>query len=294
MKFVEGHKKKWGVEPCCTVMQLPPSTYYATTSRPPSRRSQTDQERTTEIQRIWQENKEVYGADKVWWTLQREGKGIARCTVERLMRQAGLRGVVRGKRVRTTIPAPQADRPQDLVKRVFRASAPNRLWVADITYVKTHSGWVYVAFVIDVYSRAIVGWQTSRSLHAELALDALEMALWRRGKENLTGLIHHSDRGIQYVAFRYTKRLEDVNAVRSVGSKGDSYDNALVETINGLYKAEVIRKKGPWKGHRDVEYATLEWVDWYNSTRLQDALGRRSPHDYEETYHASLTTPKSA
>ena len=151
-----------------------------------------------------------------------------------------------------------------------------------------------MAFVIDVYSRAIVGWQTSRSLHAELALDALEMALWRRGKENLTGLIHHSDRGIQYVAFRYTKRLEDVNAVRSAGSKGDSYDNALVETINGLYKAEVIRKRGPWQGQTDVEYATLDWVAWHNSTRLQDALGRRSPHHYEEAYHASLTTPKSA
>ncbi len=162
------------------------------------------------------------------------------------------------------------------------------------TYVKTHSGWVYVAFVIDVYSRAIVGWQASRSLHADLALDALEMALWKRRKENISGLVHHSDRGVQYCAFRYTERLDEVTAMRSVGSKGDSYDNAMAETINGLYKAEVIHKKGPWKGHDDVEFATLEWVDWYNNTRLQDALGRRSPHEYEEAYHTSLTTPQSA
>ena len=280
MTFIDRYKGQWGVGPCCTAMELSPSTYYERTSRPPSHRSQQDQELTQDILRIWYDNREVYGVDKVWWVLQREGKHVARCTVERLMRKAGLRGVVRGKAVRTTIPARANERPEDLVRRAFHAVAPNRLWVADITYVKTHSGWVYVAFVVDVYSRAIEGWQVSRSLRTDLALNALEMALWSRRRDDLSGLVHHSDRGVQYTNIRYTTRLSDANAVRSVGSKGDSYDNALAEIINGLYKAEVIHKRGPWKGQPEVEFATLEWVSWYNTSRLQHALGRKAPLEY--------------
>lgn len=228
----------------------------------------------------------MYGADKVWAQLKREGTPVARCTVERLMRTLGLRGVVRGKtHVRTTIPDDAGARPPDLVARQFRAPAPNRLWVADLTYVKTHSGWVYVAFVVDVCSRFIVGWQASRSLRTDLALDALEMALWRRRASSLKGLIHHSDRGVQYLAIRYTERLAEAGAVPSVGSRGDSYDNALAESFNGLYKAELIRHRGPWRGLEDVEYATLEYVDWFNHRRLHGQLGMLTPAEFEAAYH---------
>ena len=216
---------------------------------------------------------------------------VARCTVERLMRELGLRGVVRGKRsVRTTVGDEASDRPRDLVARQFRAPAPNRLWVADLTYVKTHSGWVYVAFVVDACSRFVVGWQASRSLRTDLALDALEMALWTRRAVPLTGLIHHSDRGVQYLAIRYTERLADAGVIPSVGSRGDSYDNALAESFNGLYKAELIRHRGPWRGLDDVEYATLEYVDWFNHRRLHGELGMRPPAEFE-TLHRGQATP---
>src|SRR5919202_6533753 len=244
------------------------------------------------IRRVWDEHRQVYGADKVWAQLKREGTPVARCTVERLMRELGLRGVVRGKTsIRTTVSDAASDRPLDLVARQFRAPAPNRLWVADLTYVKTHSGWVYVAFVVDVCSRFVVGWQASRSLRTDLALDALEMALWARRTKELTGLIHHSDRGSQYLAIRYTERLAEAGAVPSVGSRGDSYDNALAESFNGLYKAELIRRAGPWRGLDDVQYATLEYVDWFHHRRLHGELGMRPPAEFEAC-QAGQTMPR--
>jgi putative transposase len=239
VSFVAANKEHWGIAPTCRVLQLAPATYYATTTRPSSARRGRDEVLKPEIQRVWEEHRRVYGADKVWAQLKREGQPVARCTVERLMRELGLRGVVRGKKVRTTWPDEVSSRPMDLVERQFRAPAPNRLWVADLTYVKTHSGWVYVAFIIDVFSRFIVGWQASRSLHADIALDALEMAIWNRRSKRLDGLIHHSDRGVQYLSIRYTERLAKEGAVASVGSRGDSYDNALAESLHGLYKTEL-------------------------------------------------------
>jgi putative transposase len=286
VKFIEEHRERWGVEPICRVLQFAPATYYAARTRPASARELWDRELKPEIQRIWNENFRVYGADKVWAQLRREGYRVARCTVERLMRDLGLRGVVRGKTPRTTLVEDGATRPVDLVDRNFVAPAPNRLWVADLTYVKTHSGWVYVAFIVDVFSRYVVGWQASRSLRAELALDALEMAIWARRGEQLQGLVHHSDRGVQYLAVRYTERLVLAGAVASVGSRGDSYDNALAESFNGLYKTELIRRRGSWRGLDDVEYATLEWVDWFNQRRLHTELGMVPPAEFEAAqYH---------
>ena len=286
MKFIEEHRERWGVEPICRVLQFAPATYYAARTRPASARELWDRELKPEIQRIWNENFRVYGADKVWAQLRREGYRVARCTVERLMRDLGLRGVVRGKTPRTTLVEDGATRPVDLVDRNFVAPAPNRLWVADLTYVKTHSGWVYVAFIVDVFSRYVVGWQASRSLRTELALDALEMAIWARRGEQLQGLVHHSDRGVQYLAVRYTERLALAGAVASVGSRGDSYDNALAESFNGLYKTELIRRRGSWRGLDDVEYATLEWVDWFNQRRLHTELGMVPPAEFEAAqYH---------
>jgi putative transposase len=286
VKFIEEHRERWGVEPICRVLQFAPATYYAARTRPASARELWDRELKPEIQRIWNENFRVYGADKVWAQLRREGYRVARCTVERLMRDLGLRGVVRGKTPRTTLVEDGATRPVDLVDRHFVAPAPNRLWVADLTYVKTHSGWVYVAFIVDVFSRYVVGWQASRSLRAELALDALEMAIWARRGEQLQGLVHHSDRGVQYLAVRYTERLALAGAVASVGSRGDSYDNALAESFNGLYKTELIRRRGSWRGLDDVEYATLEWVDWFNQRRLHTELGMVPPAEFEAAqYH---------
>jgi putative transposase len=287
VRFIQAHHGRWGVEPICRVLQIAPSSYYAAVSRPPSARTARDVTMKAAITRVWQEHQGVYGADKVWAQLKREGIAVARCTVERLMRGLGLRGVVRGRTsVRTTLGDPASDRPADLVQRQFHALAPNRLWVADLTYVKTHSGWVYVAFVIDVFSRFVVGWQASRSLRTDLALDALEMALWRRQGQELSGLIHHSDRGVQYVAVRYTERLAGAAAVASVGSRGDSYDNALAESFNGLYKAELIRHRGPWRGLDDVEYATLAYVDWFNNRRLHGELGMLPPAEFETLYDA--------
>ena len=269
MRFIAANKGRWGVEPICRTLQVAPSSYYAAISRPPSARRRRDEALGVAIRRVWEEHRAVYGADKVWAQLKREGTPVARCTVERLMRALGLRGVVRGQAsVRTTSSDKADNQPPDLVARQFRAPAPNRLWVADLTYVKTHSGWVYVAFVVDVCSRVVVGWQASRSLRTDLALDALEMALWARRAAPLKGLIHHSDRGGQYLAIRYTERLAEAGAVPSVGSRGDSYDNALAESFNGLYKTELIRRCGPWRGLEDVEYATLEYVDWFNHRLL--------------------------
>ena len=286
MRFITEHRSRLGVEPICRVLQIAPSSYYAALSRPPSARRRRDDQLQLAIRRVWEEHRCVYGADKVWAQLKREGTPVARCAVERLMRGLGLRGVVRGKTsVRTTVADETDNRPLDLVARQFRAPAPNRLWVADLTYVKTHSGWVYVAFVVDVCSRFIVGWQASRSLRTDLALDALEMALWRRRAVPLKGLVHHSDRGSQYLAIRYTERLAQAGAVASVGSRGDSYDNALAESFNGLYKAELIRQCGPWRGLEAVEYATLEYVDWFNYRRLHGELGMVTPAEFEAAYH---------
>jgi len=285
VRFITEHKGRWGVEPICRVVQVAPSSYYAAIRRPPSARRQRDEELKGQIRRVWEEQRRVYGADKVWAQLKREGIAVARCTVERLMRQLGLRGVVRGKtRVQTTIGDETSTQPLDLVARQFRAPAPNRLWVADLTYVKTHGGWVYVAFVVDVCSRYVVGWQVSQSLRTDLALDALEMALWSRRTQELAGLIHHSDRGSQYLAIRYTERLAEAGAVPSVGSRGDSYDNALAESFNGLYKAELIRHAGPWRGLDDVEYATLEYIDWFNHRRLHGELDMITPAEFEASF----------
>ena len=292
MRFITEHRGHWGVEPICRVLQVAPSSYYAANSRPPSARQRRDAALQGAIRRVWEEHRCVYGADKVWAQLNREGIPVARCTVERLMRTLGLRGVVRGQSsVRTTVADETDNRPLDLVARQFRAPAPNRLWVADLTYVKTHSGWVYVAFVVDVCSRFVVGWQAARSLRTDLALDALEMAFWARRTAPLQGLIHHSDRGVQYLAIRYTERLAEAGALASVGSRGDSYDNALAESFNGLYKTELIRHCGPWRGLEDVEYATLEYVDWFNHRRLHGELGMIPPAEFEAAYFSRPATP---
>lgn len=299
MTYIDEHKDMYGVEPFCQQLQIAPSTYYAAKSRPPSARAVRDQNLKVEIARVHRANFEVYGARKVWAQLRREGTAVARCTVERLMSELGLAGAVRGQVKRTTVTADVAARPGDLVERRFTAPAPDRLWVADLTYVATWSGFVYVAFVMDAFSRRVVGWRCSKSLRTDLALDALEQGLWQRARENrdTTGLVYHSDRGVQYVAIRYTERLAKAGAVTSVGSKGDSYDNAAAESLNGLYKTEVIRRRGPWKGLDDVELATLEWVDWYNHRRLHSWCGHRPPAEHEEEHYrrtAGLTEDAAA
>jgi len=285
--FIDGHRDRFGVEPICTVLQVAPSVYYAAKARVPSRRALRDVELRAEIRRVYDEHRQVYGARKVHKQLLREDITVARCTVERLMREIGIAGVVRGQPKRTTIRGDEtAGRPADLVDRDFTAAAPNTLWVADLTYVRTWSGFVYVAFVIDVYSRMIVGWQLATHLRTELALDALEMAMWQR-HERLDGLVHHSDRGSQYLSIRYSERLAEAGAVASVGSKGDSYDNAVAESTIGLYKAELVRPRGPWKGIDDLELATLEHIDWFNHRRLHGACGDVPPAEFEAAhYHA--------
>jgi putative transposase len=282
--YIDANKDRFGVEPICQRLPIAPSTYYQHSTRPSSARAVRDAQLKVEISRIHDDNFGVYGARKVWRQLHRDGISVARCTVERLLRQLGLQGVRRGKPHKTTTPDQAADRPADLVDRDFSAARPNQLWVADRTDVATWAGFVYVAFVIDVFSRFIVGWQASRSLRTDLALDALEMAIWRR-QAQLDGLVHHSDRGSQYLAIRYTERLAEAGAVTSVGSRGDSYDNALAETIIGLYKTELIRRRGPWKGLDQVEYATLEWVDWFNHRRLLAPIGHIPPAEFEAAYH---------
>ena len=263
-------------------------------SRPASARSQRDEQLAGEISRVHRENFGVYGARKVWRQLNREGHDVARCTVERLMRMNALAGVVRGKVRRTTLPAEAGvERPADLLERDFTANAPNRRWVADITYVATWSGFVYVAFVVDLFSRRIVGWRASTSLRADLALDALEHALWSRTRSghDVTGVVHHSDRGVQYLSIRYTERLAVAGAVASVGSRGDSYDNAAAESTIGLFKTELIRRRGPWKGLDDVELATLEWVDWFNHRRLHSYCQNVPPAEFEDHYHQQHALP---
>jgi putative transposase len=279
-RFIDAHRERFGVEPICRELQVAPSSYYAARQRPLSARGVRDEALKVKLRHVHAAEFGVYGARKLWRQLQRERIGVARCTVERLMRELGLAGVVRGKPKRTTVTDESAPRPADLVERAFRAPCPNRLWVADLTYVRTWSGFVYVAFIIDVYSRYIVGWQASRSLRSDLALDALEQALWSR-QGPFDELVHHSDRGVQYLSIRYTERLTAVGAVRSVGSKGDSYDNALAESVNGLYKTELVHRRGPWRGLEDLELATLEWVDWFNHRRLFSAIGYVPPAEYE-------------
>jgi putative transposase len=273
------------------VLEIAPSTYYAAKKReenPPARDAR-DEELKIEIMRVWKEKgRGVYGARKVWHELRREGTDVARCTVERLTGELGIAGAsARRKRPRTTVPAgPGHERPSDLLERDFSAPAPNRRRVADITYVDTVAGFVYTAFILDLFSRKIVGWQVSGTLRAELALDALEMALWARGEQMDGQLVHHSDRGVQYTSIRYTERLGEVNAVRSVGRKGDSYDNAAAEALNSLYKKELIEREGPWPGTADVMLATLDWVAWYNKERLHSACGHIPPEEFEENYYA--------
>jgi putative transposase len=278
------------VEPACAVLEISPSTYYAAKKREenPSARDARDEELKKEIMRVWKKKgRRLYGAKKTWLELNREGVAVARCTVERLMGELGIAGVAAGKkRPRTTVPGPPGqERPSDLLERDFTALAPNRRWVADITYVETVAGFVYAAFILDLFSRMIVGWQVSGTLRAELALDALEMAIWSRGGRMDGPLVHHSDRGVQYASIRYAERIGEISAVRSVGRKGDSYDNAAAESLNSLYKKELIDREGPWRGVEDVTLATLEWVAWYNSERLHSACGYIPPKEYEESYY---------
>jgi putative transposase len=285
-RYIDKERACFGVEPICRALETPVSSYYAVKARErdPSARELRDRELTERIRRVHEENYGVYGVRKVWWQLQREGLEVARCTVERLMRAEGLEGAVRGKKRRTTIPDGQAQRAPDLVERDFSASAPNRLWVSDFSYVATWSGVVYVAFTIDAYSRRIVGWKADTSMKTPLVLDTLEMALWARdhhGRPVQPGLIAHSDAGSQFTSFSFTKRLIDAGADPSIGSVGDAYDNALAETTIGLYKTELIRRRGPWKTIDQVELATLEWVDWYNHRRLHTACGGLPPAEYE-------------
>lgn len=290
--YIDAHRDRFGVEPICDALQFAPSTYWSAKRRVPSARSIRDEQLKVEIRRVYDDNFGVYGAPKIWAQLNREGIPVARCTVERLMRDLGIQGAVRGRAKRTTVAADVDVRPADLVERRFRAHAPNRLWVADLTYVRTWSGFVYVAFITDVYSRRIVGWNASRSLKTDLALDALEQAIWDRTRagKNLDGLVHHSDRGVQYLAIRYTERLGEIGVANSVGSRGDSYDNALAESINGLYKTELVRNRGPWRGLDDLELATLEWVDWFNHRRLFHDLGKIPPAEFEANHYRQQTS----
>jgi transposase InsO family protein len=291
--FIDHHRDAYGVEPICKVLPIAPSTYrlHAARQADPGRRSardRSDERLCREIRRVWEDHFQVYGADKVWRQLQREGFPVARCTVERLMRRLGLKGVRRGKAVKTTVGDRNAPCPQDRVNRQFTADRPNALWVADFTYVSTWQGFVYVAFVIDVFARYIVGWKVSRSARTDFVLDALEQALWARKPVGSGSLIHHSDRGVQYVSIRYTERLAEAGIEPSVGSVGDSYDNALAETLNGLYKAEVIHRQS-WKTPEAVEWATLAWVDWFNHRRLLEPLGYIPPAEAEADYYRKLT-----
>ena len=291
--FIDEQREAFGIEPICKVLQVAPSAYrrHAARRRDPSlcsRRAQRDAELVPKIEQVWNANFQVYGADKVWKQMNRESVTVARCTVERLMRRLGLRGAVRGKVVRTTVPDSAAPCPLDRVNRHFKADRPNQLWVSDFTYVSTWQGWLYVAFVIDVYARRIVGWRVSKSMHTDFVLDALEQALYARQPDR-DRLVHHSDRGSQYVSIRYTERLAEAGIEPSVGSRGDSYDNALAETINGLYKTELIHRRGPWKTRETVEIATLNWVSWFNHHRLMEGLGYIPPAEAEANYYRQLT-----
>ena len=292
--FIDAHRAEYGVEPICDVLQIAPSGYYRhrralvdPTQR--SARAQRDERLRSAIHAVYTQHHAVYGARKIWHQLHREGTTVARCTIERLMRAEGLQGVVRGQRPITTRPDTAAPCPDDLVQRQFTADRPNQLWVADFTYVATWRGFVYVAFVLDVFSRRIVGWRAHTTMRTDLVLDALEQALHDRELDGR--LVVHSDRGSQYVAMRYTSRLADVGAAPSVGSAGDAYDNALAESIIGLYTTEVIHRRGPWKSFDDVEYATLEWVAWYNTQRIMEPLGYVSPAEFEEQFYRTQAAP---
>ena len=291
VRFIDDHRDVYGVESICAVVPIAPSTYFLHKARhaDPTRRSaraRRDDVHQIEIRRVWDAHFQVYGLRKVWRQLRREGVRIARCTVGRLMRARGLAGAVRGRAwVTTTQSTTEAVRPPDLVDRDFTATRPNQLWVSDFTYVATWRGFVYVAFVIDVFSRRIVGWRVSASLRTDFVLDALEQAVCDRGAATLAGLVHHSDRGTQYVSMRYTDRLADAGIAPSVGSRGDSYDNALAESVIGLFKTEVIQRQGPWRSLEAVEFATLAWVDWFNTRRLLEPIGYVPPAEYEARYY---------
>ena len=294
---IDQHRDTYGVEPICAVLPIAPSTYFrrkAHQQAPETRsaRAQRDDALRTAIQRVWDEHQQVYGPRKVWRQLRREGVRVARCTVERLMRDMGLRGAVRGRAwTITTQSDPAAARPTDLVERQFTATRPNQLWVADFTYVATWRGFVYVAFVIDVFARRIVGWRVAASLRTDFVLDALEHAIYDRRGAGVDGLVHHSDRGSQYLAVRYTDRLTEAGIEPSVGSRGDSYDNALAESIIGLFKTEVIQRLGPWRHLEAVEFATLEWVAWFNTRRLLEPIGYVPPAEYEARYYEQRPQP---
>jgi transposase InsO family protein len=299
ISFIDEHRSVLGVEPICRLLPIAPSTYYEVVAKRTdvgrlSARERNDIAMKVEIRRVFNENFQVYGVRKVWRQLKREGFDVARCTVARLMRMMGLQGIIRGKPVKTTVSERSAPCPLDRVNRHFKAPAPNMLWLSDFTYVATWQGFVYVAFVIDAFARRIVGWRASRTAHAGFVLDALDQALHDRRPVKRGGLVHHSDRGSQYVSIRYSERLAEAGIEPSVGSVGDSYDNALAETINGLYKAEVIHRRGPWRNLEAVEFATLEWVDWFNHRRLLEPIGNIPPAEAEERYYAMLDAPPMA
>ena len=289
--FIDQHRDTYGVEPICAVLPIAPSTYFLRKAQQQdatkrSARARRDDDLRAAIQRVWDANQQVYGPRKVWKQLRRERIHVARCTVERLMRAMDVRGAIRGRAwVTTTRPEPSAERPTDLVDRRFTATRPNQLWVADFTYVATWRGFVYVAFVIDVFARRIVGWRVSASLRSDVVLDALDQAIYDRRGASVEDLIHHSDRGTQYLSMRYTERLADAGIAPSVGSRGDSYDNALAESVIGLFKTEVIQRKGPWRHLEAVEFATLNWVDWFNTRRLLEPIGYVPPAEYEAQYY---------
>jgi putative transposase len=284
--YIDGHKEEFGIEPICEVMQFAPSTYYAAKTRPLSARAIRDACLKVAIVTVHQANYEVYGVRKMWKAMRRTGEDIGRDQVARLMRELGIEGARRGRKTRTTRADEKANRPPDLVERRFTAERPNELWVTDLTYVPTWAGMVYVSFITDVFSRTIVGWRVASNMRTDMVLDSLEMARWSRGTR-LDGLVCHSDAGSQYTSIRYTERLDEIGATPSIGSVADSYDNALAETINGLYKTEVIRRRGPWRNVDEVELATLEWVTWFNTERLHSALGDLPPTEFEAAFYAA-------
>ena len=297
--FIDDHRDKHGVEPICDMLPIAPATYYDHLARraDPARlsdRAKRDEELRPHIQRVSDANWRVYGVRKVWRQLRREGVDVARCTVARLMKAMGIQGIIRGKPHKTTIPDKKLPCPLDKVNRQFRVPAPNMLWVSDFTYVATWKGFVYVAFVIDAFARRIVGWRVSTTPHAGFVLDALEQAVHERRPVKAMGLVHHSDRGSQYLSIKYTERLAEAGIEPSVGRVGDSYDNALAETINGLFKAEVIHRRGPWRSFEAVEYATLEWVDWFNNRRLPEPISNIPPTEAEANHYAALETEAMA
>lgn len=286
--FIDANRHRWPVSVMCQVLELSERTYYAAKKRPLSARALADETARVEIRRVWEANYRAYGAKRVWLTLRREGHEIARCTVERLMAAMGIAGVQRGRKPRTTVADTTAPRSPDLVDRQFIATRPDELWVTDITYVSTWEGWLYVAFVLDVHSRVIVGWQIASHLRTELVLDAIEMAIWRRDT-TAEATTCHSDAGCQFTSYRYTQRLADAGIAASIGSVGDSYDNAMAEALNGTYKAELIRARGPWRTRHQAEFATIEWIDWYNTARLHGEIGHIPPLEHEANWRAAHT-----